>query len=149
MESSWTRDRTCVPCIGRRIPNHWTNREVHFPIILMYHCLHKYMIDEKIFGDSLSHPQLFSFPISHLFQFMLHSSLFFSAKNVEGVEDRECSKQSQITLPCPQVISPQCLSGWLSPGKIPQLVLPVPTCSSTSILKWAHLFHPLSQSSKF
>ena len=111
MESSWTRDRTCVPCIGRRIPNHWTNREVHFPIILMYHCLHKYMIDEKIFGDSLSHPQLFSFPISHLFQFMLHSSLFFSTKNVEGVEDRECSKQSQITLPCPQVISPQCLSG--------------------------------------
>ena len=111
MESSWTRDRTCVPCIGRRIPNHWTNREVHFPIILMYHLLHKYMIDEKIFGDSLLHPQLFSFPISHLLQFMLHSSLFFSTKNVEDVEDREYSKQSQITLPCLQVISPQCLSG--------------------------------------
>ena len=26
-ESSWTRDRTHVPCIGRWIPNHWTTRE--------------------------------------------------------------------------------------------------------------------------
>ena len=26
--SSPTRDRTCVPCIGRRILNHWTTREV-------------------------------------------------------------------------------------------------------------------------
>ena len=26
--SSQTRDQTCVPCIGRRILNHWTNREV-------------------------------------------------------------------------------------------------------------------------
>ena len=27
MGSSWTRDRTHVPCIGRWILNHWTNRE--------------------------------------------------------------------------------------------------------------------------
>ena len=26
--SSWTRDQTCVPCIGRQILNHWTIREV-------------------------------------------------------------------------------------------------------------------------
>ena len=26
--SSWTRDQTCVPCIGRRILNHWAAREV-------------------------------------------------------------------------------------------------------------------------
>ena len=26
--SSWTRDRTCVPCIGRRILIHYTTREV-------------------------------------------------------------------------------------------------------------------------
>ena len=25
--SSQTRDRTCVPCVGRQIPNHWTTRE--------------------------------------------------------------------------------------------------------------------------
>ena len=34
--SSWTRDRTHVPCIGRRILNHWTTREVltfHFLLI--------------------------------------------------------------------------------------------------------------------
>ena len=28
MESSQTRDRTWIPCIGRRILNHWTTREV-------------------------------------------------------------------------------------------------------------------------
>ena len=28
---SWTRDGTCVPCIGRQILNHWTTMEVwHF-----------------------------------------------------------------------------------------------------------------------
>ena len=32
-ESSWTRDQTCVPCIGRRTPNPWTTREV--PILLL------------------------------------------------------------------------------------------------------------------
>ena len=25
--SSWTRERTCVPCFGRCILNHWTTRE--------------------------------------------------------------------------------------------------------------------------
>ena len=25
--SSWTRDQTCVPCIGRRITYHWATRE--------------------------------------------------------------------------------------------------------------------------
>ena len=28
MRSSWTRDRTGVPCIVRQSPNHWTTREV-------------------------------------------------------------------------------------------------------------------------
>ena len=28
--SSWTGDETCVPCIGRRIPNHWTTSPLSF-----------------------------------------------------------------------------------------------------------------------
>ena len=34
VESSWTRDRTWIPCIGRWILNHWTPREVplHIPL---------------------------------------------------------------------------------------------------------------------
>ena len=28
VESSWTRDRTCVPSVGRQILNHWTTGEV-------------------------------------------------------------------------------------------------------------------------
>ena len=31
VESSWSRDRSCVPCIGRRILNHWTPQEVMHP----------------------------------------------------------------------------------------------------------------------
>ena len=34
VESSWTRDRTSVPCIGRQILNHWTTREV--PLWFLY-----------------------------------------------------------------------------------------------------------------
>ena len=31
VESSWARDGTLVPCIGRQILNHWTTMEVwHF-----------------------------------------------------------------------------------------------------------------------
>ena len=49
VESSWTRDQTCVPCIGRQIFNHWTTREVQthsficsfsslfFHFLLQYH----------------------------------------------------------------------------------------------------------------
>ena len=28
VESSWTKDQTCVPCIGRRIPIHYTTGEI-------------------------------------------------------------------------------------------------------------------------
>ena len=28
VECSWTRDPTCIPCIGIQILNHWTTREV-------------------------------------------------------------------------------------------------------------------------
>ena len=32
--SSPTRDRTCVPCIARRILNHWTTREAPLTLLL-------------------------------------------------------------------------------------------------------------------
>ena len=32
VRSSWTRDWTHVSCIGRRILNHWTTREVPEPL---------------------------------------------------------------------------------------------------------------------
>ena len=31
VESSRTRDQSCVPCTGRQILNHWTTREILFP----------------------------------------------------------------------------------------------------------------------
>ena len=34
VESSWTKDQTGVPRIGRQTRNHWTTREVPTPIIL-------------------------------------------------------------------------------------------------------------------
>ena len=35
VESSWTRDRNCVPCIGTQILNHWTVRKVPSQALLM------------------------------------------------------------------------------------------------------------------
>ena len=35
VESSWTRDRTCVPCIGTQVLNHWTVRKVPSQALLM------------------------------------------------------------------------------------------------------------------
>ena len=38
MGSSWTRDQTQVPCIGRRILNHWTTREApQAKVLIMFH----------------------------------------------------------------------------------------------------------------
>ena len=34
VESSWTRDQTCIPHIGRQILNHWTTSEVPGTVIL-------------------------------------------------------------------------------------------------------------------
>ena len=35
MESSWTRDQTCAHCIGRKILNHWTTREVLQKVLIL------------------------------------------------------------------------------------------------------------------
>ena len=40
MESSWTRDHTCVPCIGSQTLNHWTTREVLFFSVVNTTVLH-------------------------------------------------------------------------------------------------------------
>ena len=37
--SSWTRDRTCVPCTGRQILNHWAIREVLWFLHLQHTCM--------------------------------------------------------------------------------------------------------------
>ena len=37
VESSWTRDWTHVPCIGRKILNHWPTREVHHKLLCLKH----------------------------------------------------------------------------------------------------------------
>ena len=44
---SLTRDWTCVPCIGRRILNHWTTREV--PVIYLWkHGMDKFLTEEPV-----------------------------------------------------------------------------------------------------
>ena len=37
MGSSWTRDWTCVPCIGRQILNLWTTREAPASLFIVIH----------------------------------------------------------------------------------------------------------------
>ena len=38
VDSSQTRDRTRVPCIGRQTPNHWPTREVQECLDLLWTC---------------------------------------------------------------------------------------------------------------
>ena len=47
-ESSWTRDQTHVPCIGRWILNHWTTREIPFSWFLT----HPFRFLENLFSMS-------------------------------------------------------------------------------------------------
>ena len=35
VESSWIRDQTCVPCIGRWVLHHWTTRVVQLCFLLI------------------------------------------------------------------------------------------------------------------
>ena len=37
VESSWTRDQTRVPCIGKKILNHWTTSKIHY-FVSHYQC---------------------------------------------------------------------------------------------------------------
>ena len=88
--SSLTRDRTRVPCIARRILNHWTTREVPICLFLLLFPLF-YEMDQKILLQFMlkSAQPIFSsrsFTVSGLiFKPLIHFEFIF----VYGV--RECS----------------------------------------------------------
>ena len=42
--SSWTRDQTCVPCLSRRIRNHWTAREVRILFLIINSSLYNWHV---------------------------------------------------------------------------------------------------------
>ena len=52
VESSWTREQTHVPCIGRQRLNHWTTKEVyhHSFSLQLYHITSLLFCDENIEG---------------------------------------------------------------------------------------------------
>ena len=66
--SSWSRDRTWVPCIGRWVLYHWATWEAHisqwntlrkqFPraLILLYFCISNFKLLEKFFLDWSGQP---------------------------------------------------------------------------------------------
>ena len=55
MESSQTRDRTCVPCVGRWIPNHWTTREVPILSIFSLPCSFIHLLLQQTFIQRARH----------------------------------------------------------------------------------------------
>ena len=61
--SSLTRDRTCVPCIGRQILNHWTTREIR----------------NFALQSDFSHPPYFFAAFNHLSNNHLPSSCYVPA----------------------------------------------------------------------
>ena len=52
MGSSRTRDRTCVPCIGRQIPNHWNVRETPIHVFFFFNelLLSTYYVSRPVLG---------------------------------------------------------------------------------------------------
>ena len=48
LESSQSRDRTHVPCIGRQIPNHWTTRKVPQSILTKVYDMNPAMMNSSV-----------------------------------------------------------------------------------------------------
>ena len=65
--SPWTRDRTYVPCFGRRILNHWTTREV--PYVFLVLCTIPIVL--STIGIDIAHYLLPSFPLTLLKQYFI------------------------------------------------------------------------------
>ena len=66
VRSSWTRDRTCVPCIGRRILNHCATREVlcgcYFKTLSLGFSLSMEVCFQ--FSSIFKHPSFFQYTIN-------------------------------------------------------------------------------------
>ena len=104
MVSSWTRDRSDVPCISRQILNHWTTREVW----VIYFKSDNYLVVILIFsGGNFNHllpPNLYvSFNITWL-----------SGFSVPQVVIAKClpSHVSSLIMSC-RCSSQMCHSSWL------------------------------------
>ena len=55
LESSWTRDQTHVPCIGRQILIHRTTREVLFQLLFMFEISHNKNKDGENYKVRIRH----------------------------------------------------------------------------------------------
>ena len=79
VESSQTRDRTCVPCIGRQWHSHWTTREV---LVLVFD---KHIITHEVIphcGFDTNFPDgiflmLMISDVKHLFIYLLKFLIYF------------------------------------------------------------------------
>ena len=114
-ESSWTRDRTCVACISRRILNHWPSRSLG-PLFLKDHfTLSSLSSDLKTFSfllltdDCVSHlneniqgiTREFQHPLTHIYQSVAPVNFLCYKRNLFL-----CSYTSLLT---PDVFPPQAI----------------------------------------
>ena len=77
VESSWPRDQTFVPCIGRRTLNHWTTWEVPWSLIYCV-TLSPHTLPSQLNGGYLEVPRLRQEGIT-LTQFFCHSLWVFGS----------------------------------------------------------------------
>ena len=87
VKSSWTRDQPCVPCIGRWILSHWTNREVlhgmfYVSLNLFYHSF----IVRLLFVQLLSSIWLFVTPWTAVCQASLSFTISWSLVKLLSIE---------------------------------------------------------------
>ena len=91
--SSQTRDRTCVPCVGRHILNHWTTREA--PLVHLFPRLLR-TVPSQGRSDFVSLPRLLSIYVG----------------NSLSLPQGSHPPDSDSTLPHPSPSRP-CGSSWL------------------------------------
>ena len=107
VESSWTRARTRVPCIGRQILNHCATREVHIIWTFNAACQSQYFSIH--FPTSLKYSYLLLFP-----QISKPSSTIFTLSYWLSEHGFHSLPQSVLTT-CHHFFTAACYYGWTVP----------------------------------
>ena len=152
VESSWIGDQTCVPCIGRWVPNHWTTRVVQLCFLLIeklvcicWKCFEKYRKRKKFSHYSIFDTAscIFSNSSPTFFFLWMYTDLKKKKKHVWGCTlhpifqfKPSCGTRTlgRTSSPCPRgsggrcchscsVPAPRLLPGWLAAGIWPSDVL--------------------------
>ena len=137
VESSWTRDRTCVPCKGRWILIHCTTREI---LLLTLHSLwpHLHLYISHHWNNS--HVYIASLNVPQLFTWLSFESLRVSStsKPNSSYPPHKAKQASPDPLPLSHSLAPSMLGCCLESISFPRIHSITKSCSFLRL----HYFSP-------